>query len=213
MTDPATRLFLITPVLADATAFARPLAEALDAGDVACVLLRHAARDERTAKALAREVAAIVQAHGAALLVEDDPRLAAHADADGVHVRGGGAALADAVERLKPERIVGCSFLASRHDAMEVAELDIDYLMFGEPARDAAAPDPAETLDLVRWWAEIFNVPCVGVARSLDDVRALAEAGAEFVGLAEAAWADPRGPAAAVAEALETIRSAERTVA
>lgn len=213
MTDPATRLFLITPAVADAPAFTGALADAMGAGDVACVLLRHAARDERDAKAIVRAIAPAVQAHGAALLVEDDPRLATHADADGVHVRAGGDRLTDALERLKPERIVGCGPFASRHDAMEAAESDPDYLMFGEPGADGALPDPAATLEEVRWWAEIFNVPCVGFAGSLGEVRALAEAGVEFVALGEAVWADPRGPAAAVADAVAGLREAARAAA
>lgn len=212
MADPAPRLFLVTPVVADAKAFAPSLAQAIGAGDVACVLVRHGARDERGAKAVVRDLAATVQARGAALLVEDDPRLAAHADADGVHVRAGGDALADAVERMKPARIVGCGGFASRHDAMEAAEVDVDYLLFGEPGPDGALPDPGATLDQVRWWAEIFNVPCVAFAGRLGDVRALAEAGAEFIGLGDAVWADARGPAAAVADALAEVAAATRAV-
>lgn len=212
MADSAARLFLVTPVVADATAFAAPLVQALGAGDVACVLVRHAARDDRTAKALVRDLAATVQAHGAAVLVEDDPRLAVHADADGVHVRTGGETLADAVERMKPARIVGRGGLGSRHDAMEAAEVDVDYLLFGEPGPDGLLPDAAVTLDQVRWWAEIFNVPCVGFAGRLSEVRALAEAGAEFIGLGDAVWSDARGPAAAVADALSAVADAARAL-
>ena len=54
---PAPRLYLVTPPVADAQAFAATLAAALAAGDVAAVLLRLAEADERTqincAKALA----------------------------------------------------------------------------------------------------------------------------------------------------------------
>ena len=46
MAEPAARLYLVTPVLDDAS-FAPRLAEACAAGDVAAVLLRLAAADER----------------------------------------------------------------------------------------------------------------------------------------------------------------------
>ena len=45
---PAPRLYLVTPRVEDATAFSAQLAAALAAGDVAAVLLRLAAADERT---------------------------------------------------------------------------------------------------------------------------------------------------------------------
>src|SRR5690349_18223197 len=45
---PTPRLYLMTPAIADAQAFAPALAAALDAGDVAAVLLRLAEADERT---------------------------------------------------------------------------------------------------------------------------------------------------------------------
>src|ERR1700704_6561455 len=42
------RLYLVTPVVAGAPAYASPLAAALGAGDIAAVLLRLAIADERT---------------------------------------------------------------------------------------------------------------------------------------------------------------------
>lgn len=213
MPDNAARLVLITPVLTDAAAFGDPLSAALDAGDVACVLLRHACRDERSAKTLVRSLGPPIQRRGAALLVENDPRLAAHAEADGVHVTLFGPDLAAAVERMKPARIVGCGGLGSRDDAMTAGELDVDYLMFGEPGPDGAVPTPAWTLERVGWWAEIFNVPCVGYAQRLAEVKPLALAGAEFVALGNAVFADPRGPAAAVAEALADLAAAATEMA
>ena len=207
MPDLASRLFLITPVLAEAAPFEAPLRAALAAADVACLLVRHGARDERAAKALVRAVAAVAQPLGTAVLVAADPRLAAHADADGVHVGGVGDALADAIERLKPERIVGCGGLLMRDDAMTAGERDVDYLMFGEPGPHGDLPDPSFTLDRVQWWAEIFNLPCVGYAQTLDAVGPLAAAGADFVALGDAVWGDPRGQASAMADAWASVRA------
>ena len=57
MSDEAPRLFLITPRLEEAAAF-RPLLEAaLEAADVACLLIRASSRDEGTLKAIVRELA------------------------------------------------------------------------------------------------------------------------------------------------------------
>ena len=41
------------------------------------------------------------------------------------------------------------------------------------------------------WWAEIFNVPCVGYAAHPDDAVGIARAGAEFVALCEGLWDAP----------------------
>lgn len=208
MADPATKLFLLTPVLATLENFEGPFTEAMAAGEVECVLVRHAARDARGAKAIVRPLVERAIPSSTVVLVEGDPRLAAHADAHGVHVRGADEALTEAIERrVKPDGLVGCGGLRSRHDAMTAGEMGVDYVMFGEPRPDGSLTDPADTLEWIAWWAEIFTVPCVGFAQSLRDVRALAAAGADFVALGDAVWADPRGPAEAVVEAFAAMRS------
>lgn len=195
---PPPRLYLVTPRLAAAAPFDAALQAALGAGDVACVLVRFATDDPGKRKQIVRDLAGLAQDAGAALLVENDAQLAARAGADGVHVSGTGEALEQALESLKPERIVGVGALETRDDCMSVGERDVDYLMFGGPS------DPlphGQALDLAQWWAEIFNVPCVAFAATLEEIEALAAAHVEFVGLCEAIWDDPRGPAVAVAEA------------
>ncbi len=199
MPEQRARLYLVTPPLGVLTDLPPGLAEVLAAGDIACLLLRLKPLPERAAKDLVKQVAGMVQAGGTALLVED-ARVAAHSGADGVHLSDAGAAFTDAMDSLKPERIVGIGGALSRDDAMRLGEAGADYVMFG--ADDA---DPAETLETVGWWAEIFNVPCVGHACTLGEVEALGASGAEFVSLGDAVWHDPRGPAAAVAQADATL--------
>src|ERR1044072_8614673 len=136
---PKPRLYLITPPLAEPSAFSSQLNTAIGAGDVAAVLLRLAETDERTQVNRVKVVSATVQGHGVALLVEENFELVARAGADGAHVNGA-AAFAEAIGRLKPERIVGAGGLASRHDAMTVAEQGADYVMFGEPDHHGQFP-------------------------------------------------------------------------
>ena len=201
------RLHLITPPLKVESDLLPPLETALEAGDISSVLLRLAATSERVAKDLIRAISPRVQDRGAAFLIED-PRLAARIGADGVHVRNADQDLADALDSLKPERIVGVGGELSRDDAMRAGEAGADYLMFGELADGAVSPDRAATLALVGWWAEIFNVPCIGFAADLDAVEDLAAAGAEFIALADAVWNDARGPAAAIRDAEAAISRA-----
>jgi thiamine-phosphate pyrophosphorylase len=197
-------LYLITPPVTDPAAF-RPLLEAaLEATEIACVLLRLATSDETLVKRQVKVLAGPVQQAGAALLLEAgrDSRLAARAGADGVHVTGL-IGLDAALEDKKAERIVGVSGLKSRHDCMEAGEDEVDYLMFGEPKPDGYVPPLEQTVERCQWWAEVFQIPCVGYADRLEHVAAIVATGAEFVALGAAVWDHPEGPAAAL-RAIET---------
>ena len=193
------RLYLVTPPLDDVAAATALLAPALAGADIAAVLLRLPAADERTLINRIRAVAPLVQNGGAALLIEGRHDLVARAGADGAHL-GVIAAVQEAIAALKPDRIVGAGGLASRHDAMVAAEAGADYVMFGEPDPAGKRPSFEAIRERVEWWSEVFEIPCVAYAASLAEVPSLAAA--EFVALAPAVLADPRGPQAAVAEAL-----------
>ncbi|WP_158817811.1 thiamine phosphate synthase [Methylocapsa sp. S129] len=196
------KLYLLTPPLrvTDLDDFASTLAAALEAGDVACVLARLAPDAEGDAKKIVTRLVEIAAHAGAALLVDNDPRLAARVGADGAHMTGGGAVLNEALASLKPERIVGAGLLRTRDEAMNAGEAGVDYVMFGEPRRDGYTPPADETVERVEWWAEIFEPPCVGYAASLEDIAPLADAGADFVALADAIWSAP-APLDALAQA------------
>jgi thiamine-phosphate pyrophosphorylase len=91
---------------------------------------------------------------------------------------------------------------------MLAGEAGADYVMFGDP--EAALP-AAAALERVAWWAEVFEPPCVGFARNLDEVGALAAAGADFVAVGDFIWNDARGPSAAVSAAAACLRVPEMT--
>jgi thiamine-phosphate pyrophosphorylase len=94
MPEDACRLFLITPVILDPAAFLPVFEAALSAADIACVLLRHQARDEGDAKKIIGALAPSAQKHGAACLNENDARLAVRTELDGVQIEGAGDLLA-----------------------------------------------------------------------------------------------------------------------
>jgi thiamine-phosphate pyrophosphorylase len=205
---PTPRLYLVTPQVADPAGVRDALAAALGAGDVAAVLLRLAAADERTQINRAKALAPIVQGKGAALLLDGLPDIAAHAGADGAHLSGIETFEA-ALATLKPDRIAGCGGLATRHDAMVAAEGGADYVMFGEPDEDQHRPSFEAVIDRVAWWAEVFEIPCVGFAGSVDEVEPLVAAGAEFVAVGDWAFTHAAGPAAAVQAAASRLALAE----
>lgn len=213
MTDDSPSVYLFTPIIERVDAFEPILRRAMEAASPACVFLRFPAMGDSEATRLAARLVPIIQAGGAAAMVASS-RVAARAGADGVHVFGQGEALLadleEAIESLKPERIVGAGGARTRHDAMTVGELDIDYIAFGDPAPDGWTPDADAVVERVEWWSSIFNVPCVGFASALADVERIAAAGADFVALGDAVWSDPRGVEQALRDVAVAIAGASR---
>jgi thiamine-phosphate pyrophosphorylase len=205
---PTPRLYLITPPIADAPDFTRQLAAALDAGDIAAVLLRLADADERSLINRVKALAAPIQDKGAALLLDGRVELVARAGADGAHLTGA-AAFMEAIEQLKPARIAGAGGLTTRHDAMRVTEEGADYVMFGEPDAESSRPTLSAIEERVAWWAEVFEIPCVGYAASLNEIPSLVAAGADFVALGDFIWLDAREIAAKITEAGRYLRLPE----
>ena len=160
------------------------LEAALSAGPIAsvCVRLEPGRSDPPD---LLRPLVSLAQKAGAAALIVDDARLARTLKADGVHLSADEAAgsYQEAREILGRSSIVGADAGRSRDAAMHLGEHGADYVAFGMPEfvgdKQAAR---GRRLDLVQWWAEIFEVPCV--AFDVDDAEeaaALARAGADFI--------------------------------
>ena len=203
---PAPRLYLVAPQ--DAAGIANQLADALGAADIAAVLLRLPATDERGQVNHVKALAPTVQNRGAALLLDGHPDLAARAGADGSHLSGI-EALGSAIATLKPARIAGCGGLETRHEAMLAAEAGADYVMFGDPDTRGGRPAFEAIAQRVAWWAEVFEIPCVGFAATLDEVEPLAAAGADFIAMGDCVFGAGHGAAAAVADAARRLAVAE----
>jgi thiamine-phosphate pyrophosphorylase len=90
---------------------------------------------------------------------------------------------------------------AVQDDAMTAGEAGADYVMFGDPDEAGNRVSFDAIIDRVGWWAEVFEVPCVAYAARLEEIDALAAAGADFVAIGAAAFDDPRGLKTALAEA------------
>lgn len=193
------RLYLISPPRLSAANFLIPLREALKGGDVASFQLRlkHAADDEirRTADILRP----VVQAHGAAFILNDRPDLAAELGCDGVHVGQDDASYASARAAL-PGGIVGVTCHDSRHLAMDAAEAGADYIAFGAffPTR-TKEPKASASPEILQWWSEMMVVPCVAIGGiTVANARALVEAGADFLAVSAGVWEHAQGPEEAV---------------
>jgi thiamine-phosphate pyrophosphorylase len=205
-------LYLISPVVDQPDAFGPLLAAACAAVPIAALQLRLGAADERTLVKNLKTLAPLAQEHGAAVVLAlvgdpaaDLPLIAARGGADGMHASGPSVDLPDLRGRLKEGRILGVGGLRTKDEAMGAGEAGVDYLLFGEPRADGSLPDFERTLERAAWWAEIFETPCVAFAPSLETVAAAAGTGAEFLGLGDAVWDHPEGPAEALRRVLEAL--------
>ena len=200
---PAPRLYLATPKVTDASALAPVLAVLLADADVAAVLVRLADGDDRGNINRIKALAPTIQNPGAALLLDGHLELVARAGADGAHV--GIEQMTDALEQMKPDRIVGVGGLQSRHDSMLAGEAGADYLLFGEVDAEGHRPSTEAIAERLEWWAEVFESPCVGYAQTLDEAELFAATGADFIMLDDLLWSDARGPQAALADVVKRI--------
>ncbi|MBB4095446.1 thiamine phosphate synthase [Brucella pecoris] len=195
------RIVLVAPPLADGAALAKLLTAALSGGDVASVILDTGDLDEATFQATAEKAVPIIQENGAAALILNDTRIAGRVGADGIHIEGKVADLAEAIEKHTPKMIVGTGNFRDRHGAMEIGELQPDYVFFGKIGADNKPDAHPRNLSLAEWWAQMVEIPSIAQAgASLESIIPAAETGADFVALGRAVF-DAEDPAKAVAEA------------
>jgi thiamine-phosphate pyrophosphorylase len=195
------RLYLISPPKLSVANFLGPLKEALSGGDVASFQLRLKDVSDDEIRRAADLLRPVVQAAGAAFILNDRPDLAAKLGCDGVHVGQEDASYAEARAAL-PKGIVGVTCHDSRHLAMEAGEAGADYVAFGAffPTR-TKEPKTTADIELLRWWGEIMVVPVVAIGGiTVANAPALVEAGADFLAVAAGVWEHPEGPRTAVAQ-------------
>jgi len=201
MSLPLCRLYLITPPkLDDLAGFGHSLAGALDAGDVAALQLRLKDAPEAVIAAAVDVIFPIARSRDVALILNDDPALAAKLGCDGVHIGQTDTPYAEARRIMGREAMIGVTCHDSRDLAMEAAEAGADYVAFGAffdtSTKDAPTRADPEILEI---WQETMETPCVAIGGiTVDNCAGLATAGADFIAVSAGVWGYPAGPAAAV---------------
>ncbi|WP_416064655.1 thiamine phosphate synthase [Rhizobium sp. ZK1] len=203
MTEPENRcrLVLVAPDIADADEQVKSVADALDGGDVASVILPQYGLDDGSFQKRAEKLVPIIQAAGAAALIAGDSRVVGRSKADGLHITGPASEIADAIDRYADKLIVGGGNAADRHTALEVGEERPDYIFFGKLDGDIKPEAHPKNLALAEWWASMIEIPCI-VMGGTDPASALAvaETGAEFVAMRMGVFAEPAQASSIVAQ-------------
>ncbi len=186
------------------------LASALDAGDVAAVQLRLKNADDEAVLKAASVLLPVCAARDVALLVNDRPDLAVRAGADGAHVGAEDLGVAEARRVLGPDAQLGASCYDSRDAAMRAGEAGADYVAFGSffpsSTKDTGVRAP---LELLEWWSALMELPVVAIGGiTAANCAPLVRAGADFLAVVSAVWADPDGAAAGVRAMNAAIASA-----
>ncbi len=176
--------------------------EALSGGLVACMLFKPEAvaafGDELT-----RDLIALTKSAGVVALVENDADLAERVGADGLHLTNltlPSDTIAGARSRLGDGAVIGAHAILSRHEGMVCGEAGADYVSFGRRAPDDDH-EIGPIADIVRWWADLIEIPCVAWHRGgYPEAAELIAAGADFIAVDSLIWRDPKGPIEAVSE-------------
>jgi thiamine-phosphate pyrophosphorylase len=202
------RLYLITPpILPDD--FETRLAAALDAGDVAAVQMRLKDAPDLALRKTIDRLRPVVQSRDVAFLLNDLPDLAVKHGCDGAHV-GQDDMPAKAARKILGDLTLGVTCHGSRHLAMQAGEDGADYVAFGAffPTTTKTPPAMAD-LEVLRWWAEVMELPCVAIGGiTAENCAPLVQAGADFLAVVGAVWNHPDGAAAGVRAMLRAIAEA-----
>ena len=186
------RLVLVLPEALTSEAAPAAIQAALEGGDVASIIVPPHAMGERAYADHLKAIAPLAQPRGTAVLAVRDARLAGRLGLDGVHMDGDLDELSDVIDRVGERMMVGSERTRTRDHALELGEMEPDYVMFGRVGGDTHEAPHSKNLDLAEWWAAMIEIPSIVMCGTdLDGVVECAETGAEFVAVSRAVFDDP----------------------
>ena len=205
------RLYLISPPALTPHDFSGQLESAFTGGDVASFQLRLKDCDDDTVRRAVETLQPVAHAHDVAFILNDRPDLVAELACDGVHVGQEDMALADARALIGDAATLGVTCHASRHIAVEAAEAGADYVAFGaffDTSTKAAST--RATPEILSWWHELIEVPCVAIGGiTVENCAPLIAAGADFLAVSAGVWRHAAGAGAAVAAFSEILTATQ----
>lgn len=195
------QIYLITPPRIDnLDAFTVLLAQTLSIAPVGCLQLRLKDTPRERIIEIAHALLPITQAHNTALIINDDPSIAAETNADGVHLGQSDLRevmdIKSASQMLPVGSIIGVTCHNSKDLAFKAGSGGAHYVAFGSFFESTTKPDarPAD-LELLTWWHETMEIPSVAIGGiSVENAGLVIAAGADFIALSSNVWDYKDGP-------------------
>ena len=155
--NPGCELYLVTPVVADASSFLPLMERALDLARPSAVRLRLASSNTNFQREQIALLCPAIQKRDIAVILEGLPALARETGCDGAHVSATDIAAARTL--LGEDLQLGASCGTSRDEAMTAGESGADYISFG-PASTEIDEETSPSA-LAEWWVSIAELPVV----------------------------------------------------
>jgi thiamine-phosphate pyrophosphorylase len=189
---PISGLYAVTPQCADTAVLLSQVRQALEGG-AQWVQYRDKSFNVALRHEQATELRALCREFGVALIVNDDLRLAALADADGVHLGREDGSLREARLILGPGKIVGVSCYNDLQLAIATQQGGADYVAFGSFFASPTKPGaPLAPFDLLRQARHELSVPLVAIGGiTLANANLLVAAGADALAVISAVFGSP----------------------
>jgi thiamine-phosphate pyrophosphorylase len=190
-------LYGVTPDWADTDRLLGAI-EAAHEGGMAAVQWRRKHGERADLLAQLAQVQALCHRLGLLLIINDDWRLAADINADGVHMGRDDGSIAQARLALGSEKIIGASCYNDLARAAEMLRQDVDYIAFGALHPSRVKPEAVRvTPDQIRQarilTRELEPRPAVVVIGGItpDNAPAAVDAGADSIAVISALFEAP----------------------
>ncbi|GAB1233165.1 thiamine phosphate synthase [Ferrigenium sp. UT4] len=185
-------LYAITPDEPDTAVLLRKARLALQGG-AQILQYRNKTADAGLQTRQAYALRQLTREFNATFIVNDDPGLAAAADADGVHLGGDDGSVPAARALLGEAGIVGVSCYNRAPLAFAAAQQGADYVAFGAFFASAVKPGALQAeVPMLRAARTGLSVPIVAIGGiTLQNGAALIEAGADALAVISALWNAP----------------------
>jgi thiamine-phosphate pyrophosphorylase len=190
-------LYLVTPNWDDTAALIDATEQALRSG-AALVQYRHKSASPELRREQATQLLALCRRHGRPFIINDYLELCLELGADGVHVGGTDASVAEARQALGAGKIVGASCYGDRQLARDASTNGASYVAFGGFYPSAVKKYPVTTpAGIVDWAKAEIALPCVVIGgMTASNAAPLVARGADMVAAISSVYGAPRIDAA-----------------
>jgi thiamine-phosphate pyrophosphorylase len=185
-------LYLVTPNWDDTAALASATEQALRAG-AALVQYRHKDASPGLRREQAAQLLALCRRYQRPFIVNDHIDLCLELGADGVHVGGTDASVAEARKALGAGKIVGASCYGDKQLARDASAHGASYVAFGGFYPSKVKQYPVTTPpEIVSWAKDEIALPCIVIGGMTPQLAApLVTRGADMVAAISSVYGAP----------------------